>query len=70
MTYCSRCVKHIYNVCARSYCVSIFNWFFIKQNILTYCVKCRRKPENVDSKIFKTKSGRLIMQSKYAKCEI
>ena len=30
----------------------------------TYCVKCRKKTENLDSKIFKTKNGRLIMQSK------
>ena len=25
----------------------------------TYFVKCRKKPENLDSKIFKTKNGRL-----------
>ena len=30
----------------------------------TYCVKCRKNTENLDSKIFKTKNGRLIMQSK------
>ena len=29
-----------------------------------YCAKCRTKTENLDSKIFKTKNGRLIMQSK------
>ena len=35
----------------------------------TYCVKCRRKTENLDSKIFRTKNGRLIMQSKCTECE-
>ena len=32
--------------------------------MLTYCIKCRKKTENLNSKIFKTKNGRLIMQSK------
>ena len=30
----------------------------------TYCVECRKNTENLDSTIFKTKNGRLIMQSK------
>ena len=34
----------------------------------TYCVKCRKKTENLKWKIFKTKNGRLIMQSKCAEC--
>ena len=29
----------------------------------TYCVKCRKNTENLDSKIFKTKNNRLITQS-------
>ena len=33
-----------------------------------YCVKCRKDTKNLNSKIFKTKNGRLIMQSKYADC--
>ena len=32
--------------------------------MLTYCVKCKKKTKNLNSKIFKTKGGRLIMQSK------
>ena len=32
--------------------------------MLTYCVKRRKKTENLNSKIFKTKNGRLIMQLK------
>ena len=36
----------------------------------TYCLKCRKKTGNLDSKIFKTKSNRLIMQSKCPKCGI
>ena len=38
--------------------------------MLTYCVKCREKTENLNSKIFKTKNGRLIMQSKCTECGI
>ena len=38
--------------------------------MLTYCVKCRKKTENLNSKIFKTKNGRLIMQSKCTECGI
>ena len=34
--------------------------------MLTYCVKCWKKTENLNSKIFKTKNCRLIMQSKCA----
>ena len=34
----------------------------------TYCVKCRKNTENLNSKIFKTRKGRLIMQSKYTEC--
>ena len=36
----------------------------------TYCVMCRKKTKNLKSKIFKTKNGRLIMQSKCADCGI
>ena len=32
--------------------------------MLTYCVKCSKNTENLKSKLFKTKIGRLIMQSK------
>ena len=41
----------------------------IKQ-MLTYCVKCRKNTENLNSKIFKTKNGRMIMQSKCPECGI
>ena len=36
----------------------------------TYCVKCRKNTENLNSKIFKTKNGRLLMQSKCPVCGI
>ena len=36
----------------------------------TYCVKCRKNTEYLDSKIFKTKKNRLIMQSKCPACRI
>ena len=38
--------------------------------MLTYCIKCRKNTENVNSKIFKTKNNTLIMQSKCAVCGI
>ena len=38
--------------------------------MLTYYVKCRRKIENLDSKIFKTQNGGVIMQSKCGVCGI
>ena len=36
----------------------------------TYCMKCRKKPENLNSKIFKAKIGRLVMKSKCAECTL
>ena len=36
----------------------------------TYCVKCRKDTENVDSKIVRTKPNRLVMQSKCTFCGI
>ena len=36
----------------------------------TYCVKCKKNTQNLDSKIFKTKNNRLIMQSKCTDCGI
>ena len=36
----------------------------------TYCVKCRKNTENLNSKIFKIKNNRLIMQSKCGDCGI
>ena len=40
------------------------------KNMKTYCVECRKNTENLDSTIFKTKNGRLIMQSKCPVCGI
>ena len=34
----------------------------------TYCLKCKNNTKNSDSKIFKTKNGRLLMQSKCSDC--
>ena len=38
--------------------------------MLTYCVKCRKITENLNSKIFKTKNDKLIIQSKCSLCGI
>ena len=42
----------------------------IKQSILIYCVKCRKKIKNLDPNIFETKDYRLIMQSELSVCGI
>ena len=36
----------------------------------TYCVKCKKNTKNLESKIFKTKTNRLIMQLKCTDCGI
>ena len=36
----------------------------------TYCVNCKKDTENIDPKMFKTKNGRLLMQSKCTVCGI
>ena len=36
----------------------------------TYCIKCRKNTEILNSKIFKTTNNRLIMQSKCPVCGI
>ena len=36
----------------------------------TYCVKCRKNIENLNSKIFKTKNNKLLVQSKCTDCGI
>ena len=43
-------------------------WCMLYKNMETYCVKCRKKNENIHPKIFKTKNGRLIIQSKCSEC--
>ena len=42
----------------------------LQKNIKTYCEKCRQNTGNLNSKVFKTKNGRLIMQSICADCGI
>ena len=34
----------------------------------TYCVKCKTNTDNIDSKIFRTKNNRLLMQSTCNDC--
>ena len=36
----------------------------------TFCITCRQNAENLNSKIFKTKNGRLVMQSICTDCGI
>ena len=38
--------------------------------MITYCVKCRKSPKSLDSKISKRINNRLIIQSKCAVCRI
>ena len=41
-----------------------------KNKMKTYCVKCKKDTENIDSEMFRTKNNRLIMQSKCPVCGI
>ena len=54
--------------------LEIYRQFFTdccyKGNMETYCVKFRKNTMTLNSKVFKTKNGRLIMQSKWADCGI
>ena len=34
----------------------------------TYCLKCKKDTENLDSKIFRTKNNRIIMQQECNDC--
>ena len=36
----------------------------------TYCVKCRKDPENIDPKMVRTKNNRFVMQTKCSVCGI
>ena len=36
----------------------------------TYCVKCKKDTENIDSKMVRTKNNRLVTQSKCSVCGI
>ena len=36
----------------------------------TYYVKCKKYTENIDSKIFRTKNNRFLLQSKCSECGI
>ena len=35
----------------------------------TYCLKCKKNTDNIDPKMFKTESNRLLMQSKCSVCK-
>ena len=35
----------------------------------TDCLKCKKDTENIDSKIVRTKSSRILMQSKCSNCK-
>ena len=43
------------------------DWYY---KMKTYCLKCKTNTENIDSKMFRTKNNRLIMQSKCPVCGI
>ena len=35
----------------------------------TCCVKCKKDPDNIDPKMFRTKNNRLLMESKCSVCK-
>ena len=38
--------------------------------MLTYCLKCKKNTENVNSKVINTKNGSTMLSSKWAVCGI
>ena len=36
--------------------------------MLTYCLKCKKNTENVNSKVINTKNGSTMLSSKWAVC--
>ena len=38
--------------------------------MLTYCLKCKENTKNIDSKLLETKTGRLMLLTKCAVCDI
>ena len=36
--------------------------------MLTYCLKCKKDTQNIDSKVLETKNGRLMLSRKCAIC--
>ena len=37
--------------------------------MLSYCLKCRKNTESKNTKIARTKNGRIILLSRYAVCD-
>ena len=51
----------------KKYCLVFLLTDIIKMK--TYSLKCKKDTENIDPKIFRTKSNRLLMQSKCSVCK-
>ena len=51
--------------------LEIYLQFFIDwcYKMKTYCLKCKTNTENIDPKMFRTKSNRLLMQSTCSVCK-
>ena len=45
------------------------NCNYKKTNVKTYCLVCRKNTDNVNSKMVKTKTGRLQLKSQCSICE-
>ena len=58
----------------QNYCkINFLPKFFtddVMKKMETCCINCRKNTANLNPKIFKTKNGRLVMQSKCAECGI
>ena len=42
---------------------------YYKETMLSYCLKCKKNTENIDSKVLKTSNGKTIILSKCAVCD-
>ena len=47
---------------------TFFKHYNYKRNMQTYCVSCRKNTDNVNSKLVKTKNGRLQLKSQCSIC--
>ena len=57
----------VYKVKLEIYLQFFADWYF-KKDMETYYVRSRKNTENLNLKIFETKNGRLIVQSKCTEC--
>ena len=49
--------------------LTVWNNKYIKYKMKSYCLKCRKNIENINSRVSKTSNGRTMLLSKCAICD-